>query len=135
MKVSLLPTLGTRLLAVLVSDRLMTDVMLSVSLAVLLPGVGSITPAGVDTVATLLTEPPVAVTFATMANVTVPPLGRVAIVTPAPSSSATVSVPGHTAPPVAPVQLRPVLVKPVASTSLSSAPSAALGPALLTTTV
>ena len=65
---------------------------LSVSLAVLLPGVGSVVPAGGATETVLVTEPLVAVTLAEMVKVTVPPTGSVGMITPVDSSRTTVTL-------------------------------------------
>src|SRR5258706_415498 len=123
--------------SVLVIDRSASGCTLSVSLAVLLPGVGSLVPAGGATVTVLVTVPLVAVTFAEMAKVTVPPTGNVGMITPVDSSSATVTFAGagHTAPPVAPMHAAPVLLNPAATGSLTTEPSPGEGPALVTTTV
>src|SRR5260221_7315440 len=110
---------------------------LSVSLAVLLPGVGSLVPAGGATVVVLVTVPLVAVTLAEMAKVTVPPTGNVGMITPVDSSSATVTFAGagHAAPPVAPRHTAAVLLKPAAIGSVTIEPLPDDGPALDTTTV
>src|SRR5688572_678891 len=97
----------------------------SVSEAVLLPGVGSVVPAGGATTAVLVTVPVVAVTVAVIVNVTVPPEGSVGITTPAPSRRATVVDAGHTAPPVVPVHDAAVLLSPVAAGSVTMLPLAA----------
>src|SRR5258706_42222 len=118
-------------------SRSATGCTVSVSLAVLLPGVGSIVPVGGATVTTLVTDPLVAVTFAAIVNVTVPPAGSVGITTPAPSSNPTVTFAGagQAAPPLAPVQAAPVLLNPVAAGSVTIAPSPGDGPAFVTTIV
>ena len=78
--------------------------IVSVSVALLLPGVGSLTPEGGETVATfVIVELTAPVTFPVTKKVTLPPLGSVGITIPTPCINATVVLPaaGHTAPPVA----------------------------------
>src|SRR4051812_36099154 len=106
--------------------------MVSVSLAVLLPGVGSVVPTGGATVAVLVTEPLDAVAVAVTVKVTVPPAGNVGIPPLAPCSSATVVEAGHAAPPVTPVHAAAVLLSPVATGSVTTALFAADGPLLVT---
>jgi hypothetical protein len=108
-----------------------------VSVASLLPGVGSVVPGGGAIVATLATLPVVAVTFAFTVKVTVPPLGRVGITMPVPSSNVTVvfGTVEQTAPPVVESQVTAVLVKPATTGSVTRALSAALGPLFVTTSV
>src|SRR5258706_362576 len=107
--------------SVLVIDRSPSGCTLSVSLPVLLPGVGSLVPAGGATVVVLVTVPLFAVTLAEMAKVTVPPPGRVGMITPVDSSSAPVPFAGvgHAAPPVAPRHTAAVLLKPAAIGSVT----------------
>ncbi|XIG26128.1 hypothetical protein PRJ39_07970 [Lysobacter enzymogenes] len=115
----------------LVSVRSATGVTVSVS--VTLPGgVGSVVPAGGVTVTVLLTEPLLAVTVATTVKTSLPPEGSVGTVTPL-SKFATVTV-GHTAAPLA-RQVTLVLFRPAAAGSRTTEPSAALGPALLSSIV
>src|SRR5260221_1409908 len=73
------------------------------SLAVLLPGVGSLVPAGGATVTVLVTVPPVADTLALMAHGSVPPSLNVGKITTVGSSNATVTFAGagQAGPPVA----------------------------------
>ena len=93
--------------SVLVITRSAVGVSVSVSVAALLPGAGSVTPAPTDTVAVLASEPVApAETVAVTVNVAVPPTGRstAALMLPLPDA-------GHVAPPaaehvhVAPVRL------------------------------
>src|SRR5258706_94634 len=94
-------------------------------------------PLGGATVTTLVTVPVVAVTVAVTVKVTVPPEGKVGMITPVDSSSATVTFAGagHAALPVDPVQAAAVFDSPVATGSVTTAPSAADGPLLVTTIV
>jgi len=102
----------------------------------LLPGVGSVVPAGVVTPATLEIVP-LAPAAPLSVKVTLPPEGSVGITIPAPCSNATVAFPaaGHTAPPLVGPQLTPVMLKPVTAGSVSTELFAALGPLLVTTIV
>ena len=89
------------------------------------------------TVATFDTLPLVAVTFASIVNVTTPPFGKVGIAKPFVDSIFAMvrfAAVGQTAPPVA-LQAMVDFVSPVATGSLKIAPSAAFGPALVTTIV
>ena len=108
-------------------------VTVSVSVALLLPGVGSLNPAGTAPVAVLLTLPAGPVTVAESVNVTEPLLGRLGMVSPA-SICATVGLPGHTAPAAA-AQLRVVLVRPAEAGSVTVALLTASGPLLVMTIV
>ena len=81
----------------------------------------------------LLTVPLAAVTVASTVNVTMPPAGSVGSDRPV-SSWATVGPLGHTAPPLA-AQVRDVFASPAATASVTTAPPAALAPALVTTIV
>src|SRR3954464_4603483 len=108
-------------------------VMLVFAVLVLLPGTGSVTPAGGATVATLVMVPLTAAVPLTV-NVTLPPLGKVGITSPA-CSCATVGEPGHTAPALSAPQLAVVALKFATAASVTTAPLAAAGPLLLTTSV
>ena len=101
------------------------------SVSVLLPGVGSVTPAGGAMVATFATLPVVAVTLALTVKTKLPPAGRVGITMPAPSSSAMVLEAGQTAPPAAVPQVTAVFERPVTAGSVTIALSAALRPLLV----
>ena len=68
--------------------------IVSVSVALLLLGVGSVVPLGAAMFAVLLTLPATAVTVAFTVKVTLPPLGKVGMVIPAPCKAATVTLPG-----------------------------------------
>ena len=105
----------------------------SVSAALLFAGVGSLTPAGAVTVTLFVTLPPAAVTVAAIVSVTLPPNGNAGMASPA-STWPAVGLAGQVAPPAA-VQITVVFVSPAAAGSVTIAPFAASGPALLTTTV
>jgi hypothetical protein len=102
----------------------------------LLPGVGSVVPAGVVTPATLEIVP-LAPAAPLSVKVTLPPEGSVGITIPAPCSNATVVFPaaGHTAPPLADPQATAVAVKFATAGSVTIAPPAGAGPAFETTSV
>src|SRR5258708_33833692 len=90
--------------SVLLIVRSADSVIVSVSVAVLLAGVGSVTPAGAFTVATLLMPPEAPLgTLAFTVNVTLPPAGSVGTMMPLPCISAVggVGTVGHAAPPAA----------------------------------
>ena len=70
-----------------------TGWMVSVSVALLFAGVGSVTPAGAATLATLTIEP-VAPAVPVTLKVTLPPLGNVGMVMPAPCIAAMVTAAG-----------------------------------------
>jgi len=95
--------------------------------ALLLPGVGSVTPAGAAILAVFPIVPvaPIA-TVALTVNVTLPPDGSVGMTMPAPCINATVvfGAAGHAAPPLALPQLTPVMFRFVAAGSVNTAPSA-----------
>src|SRR5262245_60477310 len=112
-------------------DRSARGVRLSVSVAVLLPGVGSVTPAGGATVA-VLTREPVAdgLTWTVYVNVTVAPTGRLTVVARAPAPFAG---PVTAPPPVKSVAAQLADVTPAGRASDTLAPVTALGPVLLTT--
>ena len=102
----------------------------------LLPGVGSVVPAGVVTPATLEIVP-LAPAAPLSVKVTLPPEGSVGITIPAPCSNAIVVLPtvGHAAPPVAEPQVTFVALSPATAGSVKTALSADDGPTLVTTTV
>jgi hypothetical protein len=109
---------------------LQVPVIVSESVALLLPGVGSVTPPAVDTVAVLVKVPlatadnvPVAV------NVTEPPAGKftVALMLPEPFAGQD--------PPPAPTQVQFTPVMVAGNVSATVEPGALLGPALLATMV
>src|SRR5436309_1630489 len=115
--------------SVLVIDRSAWGVSASLSPALLLPGVGSVTPTGAVTVAVLARAPVAAGSICTVkVKVTVAPTGRSTAVARAP-----LPPPGTlTAPP--PVALANAQLPPVAPAGRGSdtlAPLTALGPALL----
>ena len=70
-----------------------------------------------------------------MVSVMEPPTGNVAMLRPAPCSNATVNVVGHVAPPEELGHVTPDAVKFATAGSVTSVPSAALGPGFVTTTV
>ena len=109
---------------------------MSVSVALLLPAVGSVVPTGAVTVA-VLTMVPVAAGVPVTLKVTEPPLGSVGITMPAPCIKAVVvlATVGQAAPPTGVPQVTPVTVRPAAAASWKMALVAGLGPALLTTMV
>ena len=124
--------------SVLVIARSAVSVTVSVSDAVLLPGAGSVTPAGAAIVATLVrvpVAPPATVAFTV--NVTLPDAGNVGTTMPLPCISATVVLGGvgHAAPAEALPQVTPVAVRLAMAGSLKIAAFAPEGPALLTTIV
>src|SRR3954463_16593360 len=96
----------------------------SLSVAELLPGVGSVTPAGAVTVAVLLTVPVAAAEMGQLAGeVTLPPAGRLTLPLMLPEPDA-VQVP-----PPAPTQVQ-VQVSDAGKVSATVAAVALLGPAL-----
>ena len=110
--------------AVFVSDRSACGVSVSVSVAELLPGVGSVTPAAAVTVAVFESVPlalaeivPVAV------YVTEPPAGRLAVSLILPEPEAV-----HVPPP-APTQVHVTPVIDAGNASAMMVPGASLGPA------
>src|SRR3954452_7959435 len=112
-------------------DRSAWGVSVSVSLALLLAGVGSVTPAGGGTVA-VLARVPVAegLTWTVKVKVTVALTGRSTVVARAPAPLAgPVTLP----PPVAPRNAQVPPVTPTGRGSDNVASVTALGPALLTT--
>src|SRR5260370_1190951 len=112
--------------AVLRSD---CGVRVSVSVAVLLPGVGSVVPAGAATLAVLLRLPVAeAEMFAVTVNVAVPPFARLTVVlmSPVPLVTPQLAAGAH-------VQL--ALLMPAGSVSVTVAPVTALGPPFVTVMV
>jgi hypothetical protein len=104
--------------------------IVSVSVAVLLTGAGSVTPGGgvIDTVLVTLRAAP-APTVALSVNVAAPPAARL-------TEAATLPAPlaGHSDPGVA-VHVQPPKARPVGAVSVTVAPTTAVGPALVTTMV
>jgi len=109
------------------------ELIMVLALLLLLPGAGSLTADGGTTVATFLMVPLTAAVPLTV-SVRLPPPGNVGIANPA-CSCATVGDGGHTAPPLAAPQLTALAVKFATAASVTTAPFAAAGPALLTTSV
>src|SRR5262245_13358455 len=119
----------------LVMRRSDSGVKLSVSVAVLLFGLLSVSPAGGETVA-VLTRVPVALglMLAEKEKVTLAPTGRSTCVLRAPVPL--LGLPEVMAPPpLAPTNVQVSLVTPAGTASETLAPLATLGPALLTTIV
>src|SRR6201999_2166664 len=111
--------------SVFVMERSALAPIVSVSVAELLPGVGSVTPPGAVTVAVLLSVPVAAGETVQLAvYVTLAPLGRLTVPLMLPEPAA-VQVP-----PPAPTQVQ-VQVSEAGNVSATVAPVAALGPALL----
>ena len=103
--------------------RLACGVNVSVSVALLLPGVGSVTPAAAATVAVLLSDPVAAAEMLQLAvYVTLPPLGRLTELLMLPEPDA-VQVP-----PPAPTHVH-VHVSDAGNVSATVEPGALLGPA------
>jgi hypothetical protein len=121
---------------VVVVDTSATGLMMSVSVALLLPGVGSVTPTGAVMVA-VLTIVPLADGVPVTVKVTEPPLGRVGITMPAPCIKTTVVLAtlGQTAAPTGVPQVTPLTLKLATDGSVKMALFAGLGPVLLTTIV
>ena len=99
----------------------------------LLPGVGSVTPAGGVTVATFVIVPLTAAVPDSV-NVTLPPLGSTGITNPA-CNCGIVGATGHTAPPLADPQVTVLAVKFATAGSVTTVPFAAAGPLLVTISV
>src|SRR5258708_553323 len=124
--------------SVLLIVRSADSVIVSVSVAVLLAGVGSVTPAGAVTVATLLMLPEAPLgTLAFTVKVTLAPAGRVGTMMPAPCIRAigVLGTVGHTALPEALPQVTAVTFRLATAGSLKIAALALDGPALPTTIV
>ena len=114
-------------------DRSAWGVRVSVSVALLLAGSGSVTPAGGLTVAVLLSVPVAdGLTWTVKVKVTLALTGRSTVVARAPLPlAAPVTVP----PPVLAVAAQVAAVTPAGRGSDTLAPVTALGPVLLTTMV
>src|SRR5260221_495307 len=98
----------------------------SESVAELLPGVGSVTPAGAVTVAVLLSVPVARLEMVQLAvYVTLPPDGRLTVSLMLPAKGPAVQVP-----PLAPTQVV-LQVREAGKVSATVEPGAALGPVLL----
>ena len=113
-----------------VIDRSATGVTVSVSEALLLPGVPSVVPAGAATVAEFTTVPEVAVTLAVTVNSKNWPEARAGSVAPAPWSWAIVGAVEHW--PGVAEQAVELLDRPVAVGSVTTAPVTELGPLFVT---
>jgi hypothetical protein len=111
-----------------------TGVIVVLAVLVLFPGVGSVVPGGVDTVATLVIVPLVPA-VPVRVKVTLPPLGRVGIASVPACKAASVELAGQAAPPVAEPQVTSLAVKLATAGSLTVAPLAPEGPLLVTTKV
>src|SRR5207302_887687 len=130
-----LPGVSVATPSVLVIESSDTGVTVSLSVALLLPGVGSVTPAGAATLAVFAivpVAPPATVAFTV--KVILPPDGSVGMTMPAPCISATVvfGTVGHTAPLLALPQVTLVTLRFATAGSVNTAPFAAEGPALAT---
>jgi hypothetical protein len=108
-------------------------VMVVVAVLRLLFGVGSVTPAGGATVATFVIVP-LSVAVPDTVSVTLPPRGSTGIANPA-CNCDTVGDAGHTAPPIAVPQLTVLGWKFGTAGTVTTAPFAAAGPWLVTTSV
>src|SRR5215831_12579375 len=110
--------------------RSATRLMVSVSVALLLPGVGSVTPAGVAILAVLAIEPvALPATVALTVKVAVPPLSRLTLAEMLPLPLA-----GQLDPALA-AQVQLPMVSPAGAVSVTVAPVTALGPLLVATIV
>src|SRR5262245_19887086 len=107
--------------------------MLVLAVLLLSAGVGSVTPGGGATVATFVIAP-VTAAGPDSGSGSLPPAGRTGIASPACSCGA-VGATGHTAPPLVAPQLTVPARKFAAAGSVTTAPSAAAGPSLMTTSV
>jgi hypothetical protein len=105
-----------------------------VTLLVLLVGVGSVTPLGGVTVATLVIEAPVPAVPVTV-KVMLPPLGKVGMANVPACRAVTVGLAGQVAPPVTLPHVTEAAVKLATLGSLTVALSAAFGPLFVTTIV
>ena len=116
--------------SVFVIERSAVGVVASVSLAELLPGVGSVVPAGTATVAVLTSMPVAAAdSVAVSVYVTLAPAGRLTV-------SAMLPLPDAVhVPPPAPTQVHVAPVSAAGSVSITVAPLTALGPAFDATIV
>src|SRR5260370_442810 len=105
--------------------------MLSVSVALLSPKLGSVTPAGSVTVAVLLRMPvALAATVALTVKVAIPPTGRLTVVPMLPLPEAEPHEP-----PADPTQFQLTPVRAAGMVSVTVAPVTALGPAFEATIV
>ena len=111
-----------------------TGVIVVTAVLVLFPGVGSVNPAGVETV-TMLVMVPLVPAVPVRVKVTLPPLGRVGIAKVPACKADTVELTGQAAPPVGEPQVTVLAVKLATTGSLMVAPLAAKGPLLVTTKV
>ena len=103
-----------------------------VAVPVLLPGTGSVVPAGGFAVALFVTDVPLPGAAPVIVNVTLPPLGRVGIVL-VTVLPARLTAP-HAAPPVGEPHVAPTPVIDAGTASLNVVPFASLGPRFVTTT-
>src|SRR5438132_9675011 len=114
----------------LVIERSATRLIVSVSVALLLLGVGSVTPTGAAIVAVLAIEPAaLPATVALTVNVAVPALSRFTLAAMLP-----VPLAGQLDPALA-AQVQAPIVKPAGAVSVTVAPMTALGPLLVATMV
>lgn len=129
--VTMLPAVTVVTLFDLVMDKSEVGVSVSVSLAELFAGLLSVEPAGAATVAVLV-KVPVAVlaTVALMVNVAVPLGSKLTFV-----AILTVPLADAQLEPDEALQVHEPITRLVGMMSITSAPTTALGPALLTTTV
>src|SRR2546428_104651 len=113
-----------------VIERSATSLTVSVSVAWLLPGVGSVTPTGAAIVSVLAIEPlALPATVALTVNVAVPALSSFTLAAMLPLPLA-----GQLDPTLA-VQVQAPIVKPAGAVSVIVAPVTALGPLLVATMV
>ena len=117
---------------VLTTAKSATGLIVVVAVLVLLPGVGSVVPGGGVTVATLVIVP-LTPAVPVRVRVTLPPLGRVGMVSVPACKAAMVGLAGQAAPPVADEQTKPVAAKLATAGSLMVALLAGEGPLLVTT--
>jgi hypothetical protein len=103
-----------------------------VALAVLLAGSGSVIPAGAATLTLLVNVVAAAGATPLIVSVTLPPAGSVGKVHDPETATGNVSA-GHDAPPLAEHAVSSGLTSEAGGVSVTVAPSAAAGPALLTT--
>src|SRR5439155_17788805 len=114
--------------SVLVIERSATRLTVSLSVALLLPGVRSVTPTGAAMVAVLAMEPvALPATVALTVNVAVPPLSKFTLAEMLPLPLA-----GQLEPTLA-TQLQLPNVRPAGAVSVTVAPVAALGPLFVAT--
>src|SRR3989442_135031 len=112
-------------------ERSAVGVRVSVSVAELLPGVGSVAPPGAVTVAVFAREPvAIAATVALTVNVAIPPTGRLTVV---PMSPLPEAEPHE--PPAEPPQVQLTPVRVAGMVSVTVAPVTELGPAFEATLV